>query len=118
VPAIDPSDEQKTAIAKLVRDTTLNSFGPLTRASDGTRAVSGVFRWRGDKGAWIVSVTVLSKPLEIVVLTSGPGHAALQVIDVGKAKGALPPFTYPDQVPDSLKSTPHFTAGLYALGRS
>jgi hypothetical protein len=111
VPVIDPSDAQKTAIAKLVRDPMLNSLGPLTRASDGTRAVSGVFRWRGDKGAWVVSRTVLSNPKEIVVHTSGPGHAALQVIDVGKAKGELPEITSPREFPVS----PHFAAGLHAI---
>ena len=58
-----------------------------------------------------MSKTVLSNPQEIVVHTSGHGHAALQVIDVGKAKGELPEITSPRDFPVS----PHFAAGLHAI---
>ena len=70
----------------------------------------GVFRWRGDESAWIISRTALSDRESIIVRTVGVhtrDRSTLQAIAIGEAKGAP---TELSQVEDPL-----LIAGLYAI---
>jgi hypothetical protein len=116
-PDVGPVSEiQKSGIARLLSDQGLNATGRLTRASAG--AGKGVFRWRGDKAAWLVPHELLSNPEKVVVRTDGARAAdpnTLQVIDIKKARTELPAHVlgHPDDA--SLAQSPHFTAASYAI---
>lgn len=104
------SEAQKQCIKSLLNDDKLNAVDRLTRASDGSSQVRGVFRWRGDESAWIISQTALSYPESIIVRTDGVrkgDRSTLQAIAIPEAKGTL---TELPQTEDPL-----LIAGLYAI---